>query len=74
MIDEKTVIQIIDDMQIDLKVTKDDFHRTFNDLGMDSLDVFNFISEVEINQKFKIDDSDFEKIKSIHDLIKLLKK
>lgn len=73
MINEKKMIELINEMDLDIKIKTEDLKKPFDELGMDSLDVFNLISEVEIYKKIKISDSDFEKIKSINDLIILIK-
>ena len=69
MINEKKIIELINEMDLDIKIKTEDLKKPFEELGMDSLDVFNLISEIEIYKKIKISDSDFEKIKSINDLI-----
>ena len=69
MINEKKIIELINKMDLDIKIKTEDLKKPFEELGMDSLDVFNLISEIEIYKKIKISDSDFEKIKSINDLI-----
>ena len=73
MINEKKIIELINEMDLDIKIKTEDLKKPFEELGMDSLDVFNLISEIEIYKKIKISDSDFEKIKSINDLIILTK-
>lgn len=74
MIDEKKILEIIKKMDLDIEIKHEDFSKPFNELNLDSLDVFNLISEVEIQENIKINDDDFEKIKSISNLITFLKK
>lgn len=43
------------------------FDVSFKNLGMDSLDVFNFFTEIESGLGVEIPDEDFAKLKSMND-------
>jgi len=72
MIDKDQIIKIIEDIDIDVKSEDIDFNKPLKELGIDSLDVFNLISEVETIFDKKISDDTFEKIISLNDLLKFL--
>ena len=66
------IIKIIKDLDIHIKVAENDFDKTLKEIGLDSLDTFNLISEVETVFNIKINDDSFEKIKSLNDLLNLI--
>jgi len=72
MIDKDQIIKIIEDIDIDVKADDIDFNKPLKELGLDSLDAFNLISEVETIFDKKISDDTFEKIVSLNDLLKSL--
>lgn len=72
MIDKDQIIKIIEDIDIDVKSEDIDFNKPLKELGIDSLDTFNLISEVETIFNKKISDDTFEKIISLNDLLKFL--
>lgn len=41
------------------------FDKTFTEIGLDSLDVFSFISVVELDFNIKIDDEDLSSLTSL---------
>ena len=59
-------------MDINVKVEDINFSKPLKEIGLDSLDVFNLISEVETIYDKKISDDIFEKIGSLNDLLKFL--
>ncbi|CRX37200.1 / acpA / Acyl carrier protein /:72637 Forward [Candidatus Hepatoplasma crinochetorum] len=52
-------------------ISKDD---TFRDLGIDSIDLLDFVMKVENHFNIKIEDSELLKINSISDVISILEK
>jgi len=72
MIKKDQIIKIIEDMDINVKVEDINFSKPLKEIGLDSLDVFNLISEVETIYDKKISDDIFEKIGSLNDLLKFL--
>ena len=73
MCKKKDIIKIIEDIDLDIKVTENDFVKTFKELEIDSLDTFNIISEIENTYDIKISDEDFEKINSLNDILNFVK-
>jgi acyl carrier protein len=73
MCKKKDIIKIIEDIDLDIKVTENDFVKTFKELEIDSLDTFNIISEIENTYDIKISDEDFEKINSLNDVLNFVK-
>ncbi|HBC97343.1 MAG TPA: acyl carrier protein [Clostridium sp.] len=69
MITEKIKKIIID--QLELKQKNIGIKTSFEDLGMDSLDLFQIIIEVE--EEFQIEIEDADEIKTIEDLINVTK-
>ena len=72
MIEKNEIIKIIKDIDLDKNVNENDFNKTLKEIGLDSLDTFNLISEIETVFNKKISDDSFVKIKSLNDLLNLL--
>ena len=72
MIDKDQIIKIIEDIDIDVKSEDIDFNKPLKELGIDSLDTFNLISEVETIFNKKISDDTFAKIMTLNDLLNFL--
>lgn len=72
MIEKNEIIKIIEDIDLDINVNENDFNKTLKEIGLDSLDTFNLISEIETVFNKRISDDSFEKIKSLNDLLNLL--
>ncbi|MEY8000786.1 phosphopantetheine-binding protein [Clostridium sp. Mt-5] len=68
MIVERIEKIIID--QLELKEKDIDIRTSFEDLGIDSLELFQIIIEVE--EDFQIEIEDVENIKTINDLIQVV--
>ncbi|MHC6181487.1 acyl carrier protein [Clostridium sp. JNZ X4-2] len=68
MIGEKIKKIIID--QLELKEKNIDMETPFEDLGIDSLELFQIIIEVE--EDFQIEIEDVENIKTIDDLVQVV--
>lgn len=74
MIDEAKIMEILQQAGLDVQLSQDDFDKPYNDIGLDSLDVFNLLTEVEVVLGKQVDDSDFEHINTLNDLIRFLNK
>tara|TARA_B110000971_G_C19547592_1_gene293091 strand:- start:236 stop:472 length:237 start_codon:yes stop_codon:yes gene_type:complete len=72
MIEKNEIIKIIEDIDLGINVNENDFNKTLKEIGLDSLDTFNLISEIETVFNKKISDDSFVKIKSLNDLLNLL--
>jgi acyl carrier protein len=72
MIEKNEIIKIIKDIDLDININENDFNKTLKEIGLDSLDTFNLISEIETVFNKKISDDSFVKIKSLNDLLNLL--
>ena len=48
MIDQDKIREILAQAGLDVVPTAEDFDKQFNDIGLDSLDVFNFLSDIEV--------------------------
>lgn len=70
MIDAEKLVEILEKSGSDLKPAADDFGKPFSDIGLDSLDVYNLLVEVELAVGRKISDDDFQRINSLSDIIK----
>ena len=72
MIDQNKIREVLGQAGLELKPSEADFDRPFKELGLDSLDVYNFLSEIEVAFGYPIEDSEFENIKTLNDVLKLL--
>ena len=72
MIDQAKIQQILKQSGIETELAVEDFDKTFEDLDMDSLDVFNFLSEIELALGKSVGDSEFEKINTLNDVMVFL--
>jgi acyl carrier protein len=72
MIDQTKILEILKQSGLEVEPTAEDFDKPFSDIGLDSLDVFNFLSEIEVALGASISDSDFESINTFNDLIRFL--
>jgi acyl carrier protein len=74
MIDKAKLIEVLKKAELDILVNFNDFDKSFKDIGLDSLDVFNFFTEIEINLNKKIEDQDYKKINTLNELLLFLNK
>ena len=70
----KNIEKIIIKNTENLNQKKFDINKNFSDMGIDSLDLFTIISEIETKFKIKIKDKEIDKIKSPKKLYTFLKK
>jgi len=69
MIDKMRLKKIIEDQGLEVPTDPEDFDRPFADLGLDSLDVFGVLSEIESITGRAVSDEDFEKLRTFNDII-----
>lgn len=64
----KKLFEILNLIELDIKESENNYNISFSDLGVDSLDLIKFITEVETLYNVEITDDILEKINSINDL------
>jgi len=74
MIDQNKIREILKQAGLEINPSEEDFGKAFQEIGLDSLDVFSFLSEIEMAVGISISDSDFEKINTLNDVISFLNK
>lgn len=72
MIDRDKVREILKKAGLDVEPSEEEFDKPFKEIGLDSLDVFNFLSELEVSLDKTIEDSEFESIKTLNDVIQFV--
>ncbi|WOJ96929.1 phosphopantetheine-binding protein [Congregibacter brevis] len=72
MIEKGELIALFQDAGIEATVSESDFGKTFKELDMDSLDVFNLLTEVDVVFEVQVPDEDFEIINSLDDLLQYI--
>ena len=72
MIDQKKILEILNQSGVELTLSEEDFSKHFKEIGIDSLDVFNFLAEIEVVLGKSISDSEFENINTLNDVISFL--
>ncbi len=68
MLDDNQIIKLVEQSGIDTRGREIDADATFSDLGIDSLDVFNLVAQVEIQYGVHVPDADFAKLKTLNDI------
>lgn len=58
--------------QLELEEDKINTETTFEELGADSLDLVDMVSEIEREYEIEIAEGDFDRIKTVGDLVGLL--
>ena len=69
MLTEQDVVDIIGDLDISVDKTQITKDTTLKSLGIDSLDVFNLLVELESKTGKTISDDDVEKLSSINEIV-----
>ena len=64
----KKLFEILNTIELDIEESESNYRISFSDLGVDSLDLIKFITEVENFYNIEITDDILEKINSIDDL------
>jgi len=66
---EKEILEVINELGIILDSEKISYDAPLTSLGLDSLDIFNLLVELEGKTGKKISDSDLEKVDTIKKLV-----
>lgn len=69
MLTEQDVVDIIGELDISVDKTKITKDTTLKSLGIDSLDVFNLLVELESKTGKTIPDDDVDKLTSINEIV-----
>ena len=72
MIGREKIAEILKSAAIDVDIKPEDYDRPFSDIGIDSLDVFSFLSEIEIQFGVSFSEEEFSNMKTLTDVIKKL--
>lgn len=68
MITEKDLIEFLVTSGAEIKREDINVLETFEDMGLDSLDVFNFFTEIESEIGLDVPDEDFDTLQTIKDV------
>lgn len=74
MIDEAKIREIIKQAGLEIDSGSDEFDKTFSEIGLDSLDVFGLLSEIDITLGRSFSEEEFSKLSTLNDIIKILNK
>ncbi len=74
MVNEETIKEALGNTGSDVELTTSDFTKPYKDIGLDSLDVFNLLTELELVTGKEISDEDFSELESLKDIIDHLNK
>lgn len=74
MIDQNKIKEILKQAGLEINPSEDDFDKPFKEIGLDSLDVFGFLSEIEVALGKSFSEEEFASLKSLNDVIELLNK
>ena len=69
MIDQEMLAKIMADQGLNAPSSPEEFDKPFADLGLDSLDIFGVLSEVETAVARMVTDEDFRKMSTLNDII-----
>ena len=69
MVDQQKILDILKASGSDVEPSTEDFDRSFSEIGLDSLDVYNFLSEIEVNLGKKVSDEEFQNLNTLNDVI-----
>ena len=72
MVNQSQLLSILQKSGSDAEPAMEDFDKPFNEIGLDSLDVYNFLSEIEVELGKIVRDEDFERINSLNDVLTFL--
>jgi len=64
----KKLFEILKTIELDIEESESNYRISFSDLGVDSLDLIKFITDVENFYNIEITDDILERINSIDDL------
>lgn len=72
MIDQEKIREILVQAGLDITSSAEDFDKPFKDIGLDSLDVFSFLSEVEVVTGKSFSDDEFVELKTLSDVMAMV--
>lgn len=72
MIDQDKIREILKESGLDIEPTAEDFEKSFAEIGLDSLDVFSFLSEIEVQLGKSFSEEEYGELKNLNDVLKLL--
>lgn len=72
MIDQDKIREILKESGLDIEPTTEDFEKSFAEIGLDSLDVFSFLSEIEVQLGKSFSEAEYGELKNLNDVLKLL--
>ena len=70
MLTEQDVIDLISELDINVDIETISGEATLKSLGIDSLDIFTLLVEIESKTGKKIPDDDVDKLDTIRDIVK----
>lgn len=74
MIDQNKIKEILKQAGLENEPNVEDFDKPFTEIGLDSLDVFGFLSEIEVALGKSFSEEEFANLKSLNDVLNLLNK
>ena len=72
MIDQNRVREILKESGLDIEPATEDFEKPFAEIGLDSLDVFGFLSEIEVQLGKSFSEEEYGDLKNLNDVLNLL--
>ncbi len=72
MVDQAQLLALLQKSGSDVEPALEDFDKQFSEIGLDSLDVYNFLSEIEVELGKKVSDEDFQTLNSLNDVMAFL--
>ena len=72
MIDKEKIRELIKQSGHNIEPSDEDFDKKFSDIGMDSLDVFGFLSEIEVVLGKSFSEEEYSELKCLNDVLDLL--
>ncbi len=57
---------------IERDIHEDEFDKSFEEIGLDSLDTFSFLSEIQIVFNISFSERDYQEVRTLNDVIRLL--
>lgn len=60
---------LLDKAGCEVELDEFSFDKTLKDIGLDSLDLYNLMLEIQIEYDKEIDDQEYEKLKTLNDII-----
>lgn len=71
-IDKNQLQEILERAGCEAIIDDSSFDKSFSDIGLDSLDFYNFITEIQVEFSKEISDQDYDKLKTLNDVFAFL--